>query len=77
MDALEFQLGKIWGTLLGVSRVGPQDNFFELGGHSLLVAKMLARLERDFGQKLSMATIFQAPTVEKLATPLFCLSRIA
>jgi amino acid adenylation domain-containing protein len=68
VDALEFQLGKIWGTLLGVSRVGPQDNFFELGGHSLLVAKMLARLERDFGQKLSMATIFQAPTVEKLAT---------
>jgi thioesterase domain-containing protein/acyl carrier protein len=67
MDVLEFQLGKIWATLLGVTRVGPQDNFFELGGHSLLVAKMLVRLERDFGKKLSMATIFQAPTVEKLA----------
>jgi amino acid adenylation domain-containing protein len=67
MDALEFQLGKIWATLLDVSRIGPQDNFFELGGHSLLVAKLLVRLERDFGKRLSMATIFQAPTVEKLA----------
>src|ERR687886_303732 len=34
--AIEEELARIWGKLLGKQQVGIHDNFFELGGHSLL-----------------------------------------
>jgi amino acid adenylation domain-containing protein len=68
--SVESQLAKIWETVLGLHSVGVQENFFEIGGHSLLAAKLLRRIEQTFGKKLSMATIFEAPTVEQLAAAL-------
>ena len=67
MDTLEFRLVRTWEHLLGVNGIGPRDNFFQLGGHSLLVARILVDLEKEFGTRLSMATIFQAPTIQQLA----------
>ncbi len=43
------------------------DDFFDLGGHSLLVAKVTARLNRDFGLSLPLRTLFEARTAERLA----------
>ena len=60
-------LAAVWGEVLKVSRVGVNDNFFELGGHSLLAVRLFARLEKDFGKRLPLATLFQAPTVRQLA----------
>lgn len=66
-DGQELRLVEIWEDLLGVRPVGVTDNFFELGGHSLLAARMVARVEKDMGQRLPLTALFQTPTVEHLA----------
>jgi thioesterase domain-containing protein len=47
--------------------IGLDDNFFELGGHSLLAVKLFAEIEKSFNQTLPVSTLFQAPTVRRLA----------
>ncbi len=64
---LEHQLGSIWQTTLGLSKVGIRDNFFELGGSSLLAVELFTHIETSTGKKLPLATLFQAPTIEQLA----------
>jgi amino acid adenylation domain-containing protein len=66
-DRLEATLIGIWQTVLGVQPISRTQNFFDLGGHSVLAAKAFARMERTLGTALPLATLFQAPTVEKLA----------
>jgi thioesterase domain-containing protein/acyl carrier protein len=63
----EAALTPLWEMLLGVDRVGIDDNFFEVGGHSLLAVKLFAEIEQHFGRKLPVSTLFQAPTVRRLA----------
>jgi aspartate racemase len=60
-------LAKLWQEVLGVEVVGIGDNFFDLGGHSLLAVKLFAEIERTLGRKLPLSTLFQAPTLKKLA----------
>ncbi len=57
----------IWQDLLKLQRVGVTDNFFELGGQSLLAVQVFARIEKEIGRKLPLATLFQAPTISQLA----------
>ncbi len=64
----ERSLATLWQDLLGVERVGREDNFFELGGHSLLAVTLFADIERVFGVRLPLAALFQAPTLDRLAT---------
>lgn len=64
---VELTLARLWSEILGVSPVGLKDNFFELGGRSLLAARLFARIEKEWGQKLPLATLYQAPTLEALA----------
>jgi amino acid adenylation domain-containing protein len=66
-DVLEAQLIEIWEEVLGVSRLGIRDDFFQLGGHSLLAARMFARVGEKLAKNLPLATMFHAPTIEKLA----------
>ena len=65
---MESQLVRIWEDLLGVKPVRLQDNFFDLGGHSLLAARLSARVKKIWGRSIPLATLFQAPTIEKMAT---------
>jgi amino acid adenylation domain-containing protein len=69
-DSLELQLVKIWERVLGLPRVGINDNFFDLGGHSLLAVRLFMEIEQVFEKSLPLAVLFQAPTVEQLATVL-------
>jgi amino acid adenylation domain-containing protein len=66
-DVAEEQLVKIWEEVLNVRPIGVRDQFFESGGHSLLAARVVAQIEKTFGQKLSVAALFQSPTVAQLA----------
>ncbi|GAB2953067.1 thioester reductase domain-containing protein [Streptomyces sp. NPDC058869] len=64
---LEIRLAEIWADLLGVGRVGLKDNFFELGGDSLAAAQMAARLRAATGLQVSLRSLFDHPTLERLA----------
>ena len=66
-DGLESQLVTIWESVLGVRPVGIRHSFFELGGHSLVAVRLMHRIEQAFGKHLSIATLFQAPTIEQLS----------
>jgi aspartate racemase len=69
-DDLEKQLIKIWAVVLGKDSIGIRDNFFDLGGHSLLAARLMHRIEQTLGQRLPLAALLQAPTVEQFAKQL-------
>lgn len=64
---VERQLCELWESLLHVERVGVTDDFFELGGHSVLAVRLFAGIEKLFGRKFPLVTLFQAPTIEQLA----------
>jgi thioesterase domain-containing protein/acyl carrier protein len=63
----EQALAAIWADVLRRDRVGIDDNFFELGGHSLLAARVFAEVEKQFGRRLAVGTLVEAPTVAQLA----------
>jgi amino acid adenylation domain-containing protein len=69
-DAIEEQLVAIWQKALDISSVGINDDFFELGGHSLTAVRIFSEIEKAHGINLSLATLSEAPTIEKLATAL-------
>ncbi len=64
---LERRLVEIWQDVLGIGSIGVTDDFFELGVDSLTAARLFARIEHTFGEKLPLAPVFRAPTVERLA----------
>jgi glutamate-1-semialdehyde aminotransferase/thioesterase domain-containing protein/acyl carrier protein len=66
----EEHLARLWCTVLNLDRASTTANFFELGGQSLSAVSLFAKIEDRFGKKLPLATLFAAPTIEKLATVL-------
>jgi len=66
-DTVESQLVKLWEDVLEKRHIGIYDDFFELGGTSLLAARLFAQLERAFKLRIPLATLIQAPTIDKLA----------
>jgi amino acid adenylation domain-containing protein len=66
-DFLEARLIQLWEKVLGVQPVAADDNFFELGGTSIMAVRLFSELRKRFGKSLSLSTLFQAPTVEKIA----------
>src|SRR5690606_13529752 len=69
-DEIERQLAAIWEKVLNVRPIGMADNFFDLGGHSLLAVRVFARIEKQLGRKLPLATLFRAPTIQQMASVL-------
>ncbi|VEP16805.1 Amino acid adenylation domain protein [Hyella patelloides LEGE 07179] len=66
-DEIEIRLTRIWSKIFGIKQIGLRDNFFELGGHSLLAVRLFAAIEKSFKQRIPLAKIFTAPTIEELA----------
>lgn len=60
----------IFRDLLGREAVGPDQSFFDLGGHSLLSVRLMSLIERQFGQRLTLATLYQSPTPRLIAAEL-------
>ena len=66
-NELERQITEIWEELLEIQSISIRDDFFELDGDSLQAVDLFAQIERQFGKKLPISTLFQAGTVEALA----------
>jgi amino acid adenylation domain-containing protein len=67
LSEAERWLAEVWQRVLGLEGIGVDDNFFELGGHSLTAVRLVADVERTMGIRIPMSTLFEAPTVRKLA----------
>ena len=61
------QLTQIWQEILGVDSITPDQNYFDLGGDSSVAVQLFAQIDKVFGVKLPLATLFDAPTIEELA----------
>ena len=66
-NAAEEILAGIWAEVLVLDQVGINDNFFELGGHSLLATQIISRVINTFRIKVSLRSLFQAPTVADMS----------
>ena len=66
-SALEARVASIVAGLLGVEQVSAEDNFFLLGGDSLLGAQLMVKVENEFGLRLSLPSLFEAPSVAMLS----------
>jgi amino acid adenylation domain-containing protein len=63
----EALLAGIWAEVLKLEQVGIHDDFIELGGHSLLATQIIARLREVFKIDLPLQSVFELPSVAKLA----------
>ncbi|HEY0512846.1 MAG TPA: amino acid adenylation domain-containing protein, partial [Thermoanaerobaculia bacterium] len=70
---LERSLAGLWSELLGsleAGSIGVEDNFFQLGGNSITGAIFINRLQKELGASVPAVTIFDAPTIARLAAHL-------
>ncbi len=63
----ETRLIQQFGELLGVERIGRNDSFFSLGGHSLAALRLFAGISREWGIRMPMGTLLEAPSPRLLA----------
>lgn len=61
------KLAAIWSDVLKAEVTSRNADFFDLGGHSLLIARLIRRIDKDYGIKLPMAALFQAPRLADMA----------
>ncbi len=66
-NALEAQMVKIWEEILRAGAIGIKEDFFDLGGNSLLAIRMLSRVGKLVNHNISLATLMNASTIERLS----------
>lgn len=66
---IEKQMVDIWAKILtiGGESISIDDDFFQLGGHSLKATILASRVHSTFAVPLTLAQIFQSPTVAGMA----------
>ncbi|HEY4574119.1 MAG TPA: condensation domain-containing protein, partial [Thermoanaerobaculia bacterium] len=66
---LERSLAGLWSEVLGIAgeSIGVEDSFFQIGGNSITGAILVNRLQQELGEIVHVVTIFDAPTIARLA----------
>ncbi|MGW7344867.1 non-ribosomal peptide synthetase [Streptomyces sp. NPDC054854] len=67
LSASQQLIAKVWATVLGAPRIGPDDNFFKLGGHSLLAIKLVSRVRAELDVALPVKAVYANPRLRDLA----------
>ncbi len=62
----QIAMARLWEQTLEVEGIGADSNFFDLGGHSLLAIRLMAAIEKQFGERLPLSALFEAPTLASL-----------
>lgn len=63
----EQRLALLWSEVLACSSLDRDDDFFGRGGHSLKAMRLITLVERQFGTRLSLRTLFEQPRLRDLA----------
>jgi amino acid adenylation domain-containing protein len=61
------RIADLWQNFLGIEKIGIHDNFIDLGGNSLLATQLITRLRDMFQVDLTLRTLFDEPTIARLA----------
>ena len=67
MSVTQEKVAAIWRELFKTDEIGLNDDFFDRGGDSLLGVALLLRIKTAFGVEMQLASLFDQPTVAKLA----------
>jgi amino acid adenylation domain-containing protein len=67
LPGTETTLAAIWESVLGRNHIGRNSDFFAIGGTSLNALLVMERVHREFGVKLPLGVLFDAPTLEDFA----------
>ncbi|SDY47454.1 amino acid adenylation domain-containing protein [Amycolatopsis xylanica] len=68
----EARIAGIWTKVMRRDTVSVLDDFFESGGNSLIAVALVNKINKEFRTMLPLQVVFEAPTVEKLATLVDC-----
>jgi thioesterase domain-containing protein/acyl carrier protein len=63
----EKKLSSIWSSILKIEKIGVLDDFFEIGGHSMIAVTLIIKIEKEFGIRLPLATLFEQSNIQRLA----------
>ena len=74
MSETETKVAAIWCDLFKTTEIGVNDDFFDRGGDSLLGVALLLRIKSAFGVEMQLASLFDQPTIAKLAEIIDTLS---
>jgi amino acid adenylation domain-containing protein len=66
-DPLQELLAAMWKEILGVAAIGIEDDFFSVNGDSIKGAVLINQLREKLGEPVPVATIFKAPTIQRMA----------
>lgn len=67
ISEMEQAVAQLWAKTFGLKEMDISKNFYELGGDSIMATQMANLLNTQLRQKLSIAEIFEYPTVSGLA----------
>lgn len=64
---VERRVHEIWVSTVGVKDIDIHQDFFEIGGDSLMAMWMLNGIHESFGVELTLASLFEMPTIAALS----------
>jgi acetoacetyl-CoA synthetase len=70
-EQIELDLRQICAAALGLQSIGTWDNLFAVGADSLTIVNILLQIDKQFGRRLPLTALFEAPTVGDLASLVF------
>ena len=68
------KIAEIWAEILGYDNIDPDDDFFALGGDSITGMQIIDRLNADLSCDISLADLFETPTITALGSKISHLS---